>query len=190
MDTTRRAAPAGRRPLLPPPPDEQTPGTAPPLRWWLPAAAVAVAATVLSGLVIAFGSNTGPLDDPDQAYQRDGALHDGRQLAEQVGGVTFGGRTVIVLFERQLPQPASWRQWRAEVTRGGSQLVVALAGQAGTSTLRSAVGMRTPNDAGPPVGYALVDPDRRVRYATLDPRYLEHASEVDLLTADLARHGS
>lgn len=50
--------------------------------------------------------------------------------------------------------------------------------------------MRTPNDGGQPVGYAIVDRSRQVRYATLDPAYLDHASEVELLTAGLSGHAS
>lgn len=171
------------------PASDQVPGV-PPLRWWMPTVAFVVAAVVLSLLVIAFGTNAGPLDDPKQAYQRDGALHNGSQVGAQVGTVAFGGRTTVVLFERRLPGDAALARWRGDVTRRGTQLVVAVAGQTGTSVLRSAVGMRTPIDAGPPVGYAIVGPDRRVRYATLHPAYLDHASEVDLLIADITGHQS
>lgn len=46
------------------PADSALPGP-PPLRWWVPAAAFALAGIVLSVLVIAFGTNNGPLDDPN-----------------------------------------------------------------------------------------------------------------------------
>ena len=147
-------------------------------------------AVVLSVLVVAVGTNAGPLDDPNQAFQRDGALRYGPQVAAQVGTAAFGKRTVVVLFERQPPRGAVFAQWREDVTRRNAVLVVAVAGQSGASALRTAVGMRAPIDGGPPVGYAIVDSDRRVRYATLDPAYLDHASEVDLLTADVAGHTS
>ncbi|PZS32511.1 MAG: hypothetical protein DLM59_08055 [Pseudonocardiales bacterium] len=162
----------------------------PPLRWWTPAVAFAVSAVVLSVLVIAFGTNNGPLDDPNQAFQRDGALHNGPQLPDRIGGIALGGSSVVVLFERRQPPGQTLAQWRAGATRSGSRLVVAVAGKPGTSALRDALGMRTPNDGGPPVGYAIVDRSRRVRYATLDPAYLDHASEVELLTAGLTGHAS
>ena len=168
-------------------------GTAPgppPLRWWLPALAFAVTAGVLSGLVIAVGTNNGPLDDPNQAFQRDGALHNGAQLPARIGDVAFGGSTVVVLFERRRPPGHNFALWSAGITRAGSRLVVAMAGQPRTSALREAVGMRTPNDGGQPIGYAIVDQSRRVRYATLDPAYLDHPSEVELLLADLSGHAS
>ena len=161
----------------------------PPLRWWTPAVAFAVAAVVLSVLVIAFGTNSGPLDDPNQAFQRDGALHNGPQLPSQIGDVAFGRSSVVVLFERRQPPDQTLAPWRAGATRNGSRLVIAVAGQSGTPALRDAVGMRTPNDGGPPVGYAIIDQARRVRYATLDPAYLDHASEVEMLTADRTGHG-
>jgi hypothetical protein len=46
--------------------------------------------------------------------------------------------------------------------------------------------MPTPVDGGPPVGYAVVDPSRQVRYATLDPQYLINAFEVDVITGAVA----
>jgi hypothetical protein len=162
----------------------------PPLRWWAPAVAFAVSAVVLSVLVIAFGTNSGPLDDPNQAFQRDGALHNGPQLPDRIGGITFGGSSVVVPFVRRPPPGQILAPWRASAIRNGSRLVVTAAGQPGTSALRKAVGMRTPNDGGPPVGYAIIDRYQRVRYATLDPAYLDHTSEVELLTADLAGHAS
>jgi hypothetical protein len=174
------------------PPIDQAPADTPrhgppPLRWWIPAVAFAVCAVVLSVLVIAFGTNNGPLDDPNQAYQRDGALHNGPQLPGRIGDVAFDGTSVVVLFVRRQPPAQTLAHWRAGATRTGSHLVVAVAGLPGTSALRDTLGMRTPNDGGPPVGYAIVDRSRRVRYATLDPTYLNHTSEVELLTAGLTR---
>ena len=167
-----------------------TPPDPPPLRWWLPALAFAVAAVVLSGLVIAFGSNNGPLDDPNQAFQRDGALHNGAQLAARIGDIAFGGSSVVILFERRQPSSPAFTLWRAAATRNGTRFVLAIAGQPRTSALRAALGMRTPNDGGQPIGYAIVDQSRRVRYATLDPAYFDHPSEVELLLADLTGHAA
>lgn len=160
----------------------------PPLRWCTPAVAFAVCAVVLSVLVIAFGTNNGPLDDPNQAFQRDGGPHNWAPLPDRIGEITLGPSSVVVLFVRRPPSGQSFQEWRAGVTRNGTRLIVAVAGQPGTPALRDAVGMRTPNDGGQPVGYAIVDRSRRVRYATLDPVYLNHASEVELLTVGLTGH--
>jgi hypothetical protein len=141
----------------------------PPLPWWTPAVAFALSAVLLSVLVIAFKTNSGPLDDPNQAFQRDGALHQGRQLPKRIGGIAFGGRSVVVLFVRRQPPAQALALWKAGATHSGSRLVVAVAGQPGTSALRDAVGLRTPNDGGQPVGYAIIDRSRRVHYAILDP---------------------
>lgn len=162
----------------------------PPLRWWLPAVVFAVAAVVLTAVVVAVGTNNGPLDDPNQAYQRDGALHHGPQLAGRVGGIAFDSTPAVVLFTRRQPTSLAFAGWSAAVTRNGTRLIVAIAGRPGTPALRDAVGMRRPNDGGEPVGYAIVDWSRRVRYATLDPGYLDHAAEVALLTAGLTGHAS
>jgi alkyl hydroperoxide reductase subunit AhpC len=50
-------------------------------------------------------------------------------------------------------------------------------------TVARAVGMPEPRDGGFPVGYAVIDSQADVRYATLDPRYLEHGFELDTVTA-------
>ncbi len=44
------------------------------------------------------------------------------------------------------------------------------------------VGLPTPKDGGPPIGYAVIDGRARVRYATLDPRYAEHGFEIEIVT--------
>ena len=49
------------------------------------------------------------------------------------------------------------------------------------SVCRTYHGMPVPRDGGPPVGYAIVDPARRVRYATLDPDYVRNAFEVGVI---------
>lgn len=165
------------------------PGAEPPLRWWLPAVVFAVAAVVLSVVVVLAVGDPGPRDDPDPADQRDGLLLDGPRLPPELAGaagVRFGGRPVVVLFERHPPAGQAFGRWRAQVidggTDGGVDLVVAVAGSDRAAVLADAVGMPTPVDGGPPVGYAVVDPARRVRYATLDPAYLRNAFEVDVIT--------
>lgn len=152
------------------------------VRWWVPALATAVLAVGLAVVVIGLVRPPGPLDDPRPAYQRDGLLRDGPVLASEVAGVPFGERTVVLLFEREAPTGTEWEEWRSEVSDDGVDLVLVPAGVDGASTLAAAVGMPVPVDGGPPVGYAVVDPDRQVRYATLDPKYLLNAFEVDVIT--------
>lgn len=122
----------------------------------------------------------GPLDDPDAADQRDGLLLDGPVLPAEAGGVVFGGRPVVVLFDRDEPSGPAFERWEATVPDDGVELVVR-AGAAGDD-LAHPVGMRTPVDGMRPVGYAVVDPSRRLRYATLDPVCEQNAFEVDVIT--------
>ena len=161
-------------------------GAAPPLAWWVPAVVFAVAAAVLSLVVAVVVRGPGPRDDPDPALQRDGLLLQGPVLPEQVAGVRFGGRPVVVLFERHPPGGPDFARWRAEVSDDGVELVVAVAGTGRAARLAAAVRMPVPVDGGPPVGYAVVDPARQVRYATLDPAYLGNAFEVDVITGAVA----
>ena len=153
-----------------------------PVRWWVPAAATAALGIGLAAVVVGLVRPPGPLDDPRPAYQRDGLLREGPVLASEVAGVAFGERTVVLLFEREAPTGAEWEDWRGEVSDDGVDLVVIPAGVDGADDLAAAVGMPVPVDGGPPIGYAVVDPDRQVRYATLDPKYLLNAFEVDVIT--------
>jgi hypothetical protein len=49
------------------------------------------------------------------------------------------------------------------------------------NTLAAVVDMPQPVDGGRPVDYAVVDSERVVRYATLDPKYLANAFEVETI---------
>ncbi len=163
------------------------PGAEPPLAWWIPAAVAGVAALVLTLVVVLVVRPPGPLDDPTAGDQRDGLLLDGPRLPAQVDGVEFGGRPVVVLFDRAQPVGAAFEQWQEVVADDGVDLVVRV-GAAGDE-LADRLGMPTPVDGGRPVGYAVVDPARTVRYATLDPVYPQNAFEVDVITGAVADVG-
>ena len=147
----------------------------------------AATALALTLLVVVLVKPPGPLDDPRIADQRDGLLRDGPLLPEQLSGVRFGGEPVALLFVRAAPPTDRLEQWAASLPDGTQVSVVASASSPTTSLpvvvdpegrLANAVAMPTPVDGGPPVGYAVVDRDRRVRYATLDPRWYDNAFEV------------
>lgn len=156
------------------------PGARPPLRWWLPAAVFAAVALVLTLVIVLVVRSPGPLDDPRPADQRDGLLDNGPRLPAEIGGIAFGGRTVVVLFERNAPRGKAYEAWRASVTDDGVELIVRVGGDA--ALLATVVGMPTPVDGGAPVGYAVIDSNRLVRYATLDPTYSKNGFEVDVIT--------
>lgn len=155
-------------------------GAAPPLAWWWPGLVFGVAAVVLAVVVTLVVRGPGPLDDPAPAYQRDGLLLDGPALPGELAGVAFGARPVVLLFERTAPRGPAFAAWQRAVEQAGADLVVLTAGPR-AAELADAVGMPEPVDGGPPVGYAVVDPSRTVRYATLDPAYLLNAFEVDVI---------
>lgn len=171
-------------------------GRRPPLRSWTPLAWLVALASVLTFVVVALVRPPGPLDDPDPAYQRDGLLLSGPVVADQVAGVEFGGRPVVVLFLREPPEPGALATWAASVPDGAGTAVVLPAPTTADLPLRTvvdpvgeladAVDMPEPVDGGPPVGYAVVDADRVVRYATLDPAYLENAFEVQTMVGAVA----
>ncbi len=177
MATDQQADAWGRRPGLMPPLRP-----AAPLVWFL------ALATALSAVVVVLVRPPGPLDQPDPAYQRDGLLLSGPQVARQVGGVPFGGRPVVVLFDRVPRTSAALATWVAEVPE---QAEVFLAGPApadlppritavsgGHEVLAAAVRLPAAVDGGPGIGYAVVDADRVVRYSTLDPHYLDNGFEL------------
>ena len=166
----------------------RTPGLRPPLPTWAPLVWFAAFAAVLAFVVIALVRPPGPLDDVDPAFQRDGLLLDGPVVPQELGDVQFGGRPVVLLFVRDLPQPDKLAQWLTAVPDDADVRVVV---PQPTTTqlpapvvvdplnkLADAVDMPQPVDGGRPVGYAVIDSDRVVRYATLDPAYLTNAFEI------------
>lgn len=166
----------------------RTPGLRPPLPAWTPLAWFAGFAAVLAFVVVALVRPPGPLDDVDPAFQRDGLLLDGPAVPGSVAGVQFGGRPVVLLFVRDLPRADDLAPWLAAVPdRAEVRVVVPRPTRTELpapvvvdprNTLAGAVDMPQPVDGGRPVGYAVVDSDRVVRYATLDPSYLTNSFEV------------
>lgn len=171
-------------------------GRRPPLPGWVPLAWFAALAAVLTFVVVALIRPPGPLDDPDPAYQRDGLLLSGPVVDDEVVGVDFGGRPVVLLFVRQPPDPVDLAAWAQSVPDVADTYVVLP--QPTTSELplptvldplnrlAGAVDMPQPVDGGRPVGYAVVDPERVVRYATLDPDYLSNAFEIETILGAVA----
>jgi hypothetical protein len=166
----------------------RVPGRRPPLPAWAPLAVFVALATVLTVVVVGLVRPPGPLDQPDPAHQRDGLLRDGPVVDRGVAGVQFGGRPVVLLFDRAPPDPRRLAAWVAAVPDGADVTLVlpdpttvGLPVPAVTDRseeLGAAVAMPVPVDGGSPVGYAVVDSNRVVRYATLDPDYLTNAFEV------------
>lgn len=152
-----------------------------PLVWF------AVLALAVVTVVLALVRPPGPLDQPDPARQRDGVLRDGPRLPERVVALRQG-RPTVLLFVRRAPAPDALARWTAALPSGVDvRLVVDRPGAEDLPVpavvdpqgrLARAVGMPVPVDGGPPVGYAVVDARRVVRYTTLDPEYLKNAFEV------------
>lgn len=164
-----------------------------PLLLWL-AGAAALATAVLVAV-----PRPGPLDDPDPAHERTGILSSPRS-ARNVGlqtlpGDKVGRRTIFLVFDRRLPEPARLARLERQLPREVEVAVVvprvaarshafpAAVIRDSRRRVARAVGMRRPKDGGPPVGYALIDGKGRVRYATLDPAYLDHGSEAATMAA-------
>lgn len=167
---------------------DRTPGRRPPLPAWAPLAWFAVLAAALTLVVVTLVRPPGPLDQIDPAYQRDGLLLDGPVVGEDVVGVALGGRPVVLLFEREPPDAERLAEWASAVPDAAAVTMVLPEPTTREhpvptvvdplNAIARAVDMPQPVDGGRPVGYAVVDADRVVRYATLDPEYLDNAFEV------------
>lgn len=174
----------------------RTPGRRPPLPGWAPLAWFVALASVLTFVIVALVRPPGPLDDPDPAYQRDGLLLSGPVVPERVLGVDFGGEPVVLLFLRRLPEAGELAEWTAAVPEQAELRVVLPAPTDEDvavptvvdplNRLAGVVEMPEPLDGGRPVGYAVVDSDRVVRYATLDPDYLANAFEIQTIVGAVA----
>ncbi|GAC1530394.1 MAG: hypothetical protein NVS3B12_04900 [Acidimicrobiales bacterium] len=163
-------------------------------RWHLLGTWVA-AALLLGGLLALSRSGYRGLDDPNQAFQRPGLLDIG-SLPDHPPAVTPSlprtGRRAVVFFTRarglaplELALSGSDLRRMADVAIVDEATVpappgahtVAVVAEAGDGLARS-YGMRVPRDGGPPVGYAIVDRNGRVRYATIDPGDAHRLQEV------------
>ena len=142
-----------------------------------------VAAVGFGALLLVADSTASPRDDPDPAQQRPGIL-DGDGLPVPVPltaeRLVTPNQRAVVFFDRADHANQLCDALARSDQFGGVQVAVVIAGAAISCTGASAVedpdgriavafGMRTPRDHGPPVGYAVVDRQNRIRYRTLDP---------------------
>lgn len=158
-----------------------------------------LAAVVLGGLLVIAQLRRSPLDDPDPAYQRPGILDLGAlpvPAPTVAGDIPRHGRPAVVFFERPslLPGLCQALPGTGLVTTADLVIVIPAEG-AGCGAvpvvvdpyvgLAEAYGMRLPSDGGPPVGYAVVDGQGRIRYRTLDPTVAAELPEVATILAAL-----
>lgn len=170
----------------------RVPGAVPPIPSWLPPLFWLATSAALAAVVLAVVPRPGPLDDPDPAQQRPGFLTaavDARSVEGlRLPGDPIGRRPVLIVFDRKLPDAAALATLERRLPKSLATVVV-VAGGVGPARfpvpvvidrqarIAQRVSMRTPKDDGAPIGYALVDRQARLRYATLDPGYLEHRGE-------------
>lgn len=166
----------------------RAPGLRPPVPAWAPLVWFAALAALLTFVVVALVRPPGPLDDPVAASQRDGLLLNRPVVDEEVVGIELGGRPVVLLFVRDTPEAADLSAWARSVPTTADTYVVLPQPTTDElplptvvdplNTLSDAVGMPQPVDGGRPIGYGVVDSERVVRYATLDPAYLTNGFEL------------
>jgi hypothetical protein len=171
------------------------PGSALPARRTLIAVWVGLALALAVMLVVARGAQ-GPLDDPDPALQRPGFLDVGA-LPEPAPPVTASvpriGRPAVIFFERPGRLATLCQALSRHRLQTRADVAVVVAGSRGdcargvpivtdeNARLARWYGLREPNDRGVPVGYAVVDDQRRIRYRTLDPTVDDELDEVDTI---------
>jgi hypothetical protein len=156
--------------------------------------AVWVAAAVLfGGVLVAARAAEGPLDDPDPALQRPGFV-DAGPLPSPAPTVTDDvpaeGRPSVVFFSRPDRLGPLCHALSSQDLGDDIAVVIVVAGAdqgcpGGTPVIEDPgvaiarrYGLRQPRGGGPPVGYAVVDADRRIRYRTLDPTVHAELAEV------------
>ena len=156
--------------------------------------AVWVTAALIFGVLLAWaGSRETALDDPDPAYQRPGFL-DAGDLPVPAPAVNARlprmGRPAVVFFvapgdaddlcvslaETALGDVADLAVVVPSVNPPDCSEAASTADEGGE--LADGYRLRTPRGGGVPVGYAVVDAQRRIRYATLDPAVVDRLDEV------------
>ncbi|MGQ0803280.1 MAG: hypothetical protein ACT4PI_05395 [Actinomycetota bacterium] len=153
------------------------------------------AAVLLGSLLFVADAAEGPLDDPDQAHQRPGFLDEGDlpvAAPDLPGDALEDGRPAVVFFERPRRLETLCDALAGDDLDRRAEIVVIVSGEDGecegarsvddpNGELAAAFGLREPSDGGPPVGYAVVDSDGRVRYRTLDPQAADDLEEVETI---------
>ena len=170
---------------------------------WRPAARLVttwVAAGVGLGVLLALARLAeGPLDDPDQAWQRPGFLDAGAlptPAPTVAPGAPLPGRATVVFFMRPNGLVELCHALAASSLRYEAAIAVVVAGSGGCALAVSVVGdpagavaeaygMRRPRGGGPPVGYSVVDAAGAIRYRTLDPDVADQLGEVGTIVAAL-----
>lgn len=181
--------------------DAALPHAVPTLSARAPLASWAAAALALTAVVVFAVPAPGPLDDPRPARQRTGLLVDAAQARTvdlRLPGGPIGRKPVLVVFYRQAPRRQPLVQFAGEAPRGTASYVVAPRRPPARATIGDvplladpsgriarALAMPIPKDGRSAVGYALVDAQARLRYATLDPDYVDHGFELHAVGAAL-----
>lgn len=153
-------------------------------------------AVVFGAMLVVARAAEGPLDDPDPALQRPGFLDVGAlpQPAPPVTeDVPRAGRPAVVFFTRPDRLPGLCHALSGHRLEEQADVVVVVAGNGGkcatggatvtdeSGRLAGRYGLRHPNDAGAPIGYAVVDEQRQIRYRTLDPAVQDELDEVETI---------
>jgi hypothetical protein len=151
----------------------------------------------LLGALLIVARHTGSgLDDPDPARERPGFLDafGSPSAAPQVTSLVPGAdrRAVIFFVRPRFVAPLCRAIARDGSLRQRADLAIASSGPGDScpglpvvadvdGRLAGAFGMRRPRDRGPPVGYAVVDRNGRIRYRTLDPDVVSGLREVETM---------
>ena len=154
------------------------------------------------GLLLAIArAAEGPLDDPDQAWQRPGFLDAGDLPAPAptvAPAVPAPGRPTVVFFVRTGGLAELCRSLATGALPSSVAVAAVVVGSASDGCAAAAVvddpdgatahayGMRSPRGGGPPVGYAVVDAGGSIRYRTLDPEVGDQLDEVGTMVAALS----
>ena len=158
-----------------------------------------LAVVFFGGLLALAQAAEEPLDDPDPAFQRPGFLDVGDLPAPAPDlrvDMTVTGTPTVVLFERSDRVARLCRALDDHTFASDARAVVVTPTEpTGDScadqtvvvdaALADEFGLRNPRAGGPPVGYAVVDRDGRIRYRTLDPAVATLLDEIDTIIGAL-----
>lgn len=149
---------------------------------------------MFGALLFAANASKSGLDDPDPALQRPGFL-DAGGLPQPARAITSAvprkGRRAVVFFVRPGTVGSLCRALGKDQIMERADVVVVVSGPGlcrrfatvndRQTKLARDYRMRRPRAGGPPVGYAIVDSSRQIRYRTLDPGAAARLPEVDTI---------
>ncbi len=159
-------------------------------------------AITLGGLQFIAQASYSKQDDPDQAKQRPGFVTKQTQAAPSIQGISYIDKPTVIIFDRMAMTTSVFHDLADQaIISQRANLVLVLnqnmkPGITGgvvkniidsDGAIAAAFHFDQPRDGGYPIGYVIIDRQGFMRYRTLDPSYMHHGDEIEIILKDVQK---